>query len=262
MNPHPALGRATAGILTIVAVAACSTRGPSHVYWAESSGAALHDLAVDSGERRTLDAHVDKDETVVGLAYDRFTDYLFLRLAPGDVIRIVNRPANSRVRDLKLTPEVALSPGETPANSLDITVRSRNRHIFAIDPRATGFVEFTLEGKMVRKIRMAAPPPGPVGGLGFDQRRDRLVVLFAGSPAVLAEVTLDGVIAHQTNLAAAVHPISLGCDSDTGEYFVPLADGAIGAFDRDGHLLHRHPVPAGATPAAIGAGPRAFLRLF
>lgn len=240
----------------------CATPGPTHVYWAAASSSALHDLETASGERRTLDGHVKKGEVIVGLAYDYFTDYLFLRLSPGDVIRIVNRPAGTRVRDLKLTPEVAVSPDETAVNSLDITVRSRDRHIFAIDPRETAIIEFTLAGEMIRRIKIASPPRGPIGGLGFDQHRDHLVVLFASSPAVLAEVTLDGTIVHQTNLAAAVHPVSLGCDSDAGEYFVPLADGAIGAFDRDGHLLRTHRVPAGVTPAAIGAGPRAFLRLF
>ncbi len=245
-----------------LAFGGCATPGPTHVYWAAASGLTVHDLETASGERRSLDGQIKKGEEIVGLAYDQFTDYLFLRLNPGDIIRIVNRPAGSRVRDLKLTPEVAVSPGETPVNSLDITVRSRNRHIFAIDPREPAIVEFTLAGEMVRKIKLANPLRGPVGGLGFDDRRDRLVVLFASSPAVLAEVTLDGTIVHQTNLAAAMHPVSLGCDAEAGEYFVPLADGAIGVFDREGHLLRSHQVPAGVAPAAIGAGPRAFLRVF
>jgi hypothetical protein len=261
VNPlSPALC-AAAGVLTL-SLGGCATRGPTHVYWAAASGSTLHDLATASGERRTLDGHIDQDEDVLGLAYDHFTDYLFLRLSPGDVIRIVNRPAGTRVRDLKLTPEVAVSRDETAVNALDLTVRSRNRHIFAVDPRETAIVEFTLAGDKVRRITIARPPRGPIGGLGFDQRRDHLVVLFASSPAVLAEVTLEGTIVHQTNLAAAVHPVSLGCDSEAGEYFVPLAEGGIGAFDRDGRLLRTHRVPAGATPAAIGAGPRAFLRLF
>jgi hypothetical protein len=248
--------------LLALALGGCATPGPTHVYWAAASDSAVHDLETASGERRSLDGQIAKGEEIVGLAYDQFTDYLFLRLSPGDVVRIVNRPAGSRVRDLKLNPEVAVAPGETPVNSLDLTVRSRNRHLFAIDPREPAIIEFTPAGEMVRKIKLANPPRGPVGGLGFDDRRDRLVVLFASSPAVLVEVTLDGASVHQTNLAAAVHPVSLGCDAEAGEYFVPLADGAIGVFDREGHLLRQHQVPAGVAPAAIGAGPRAFLRVF
>jgi hypothetical protein len=250
------------GVVLVIGLGGCATPGPTHVYWAAASGLTVYDLETASGDRRSLDGQIKKGEEIVGLAYDQFTDYLFLRLKPGDVIRIVNRPAGSPVRDLKLTPEIALAPGETPMNSLDLTVRSRNRHLFAIDPREPVIVEFTLAGEMVRKIKLANPPRGPVGGLGFDDRRDRLVVLFASSPAVLAEVTLDGTIVHQTNLAATVHPVSLGCDAEAGEYFVPLADGAIGVFDREGHLLRSHQVPAGVAPAAIGAGPRAFLRVF
>jgi len=257
-----ALARGLALAAVLGGAGGCSTPGPSHVYWAESAGTALHDLATASGERHTLEGYVANNEIVVGLAYDHFTDFLFLRLAPGDVVRLVNRPAAARDRDLMLAAELAVAPGETSLNALDLTVRPRDRHLFAVHPREPAIVEVTLAGAMVRKIPLAHPPPGPIGGLAFDVRRDRLVVLFAGSPAVLAEVALDGTVVRQTNLAAAVRPVSLGCDAEAGEYFVPLAGGAIGAFDRDGRLLRQHDVPAGTSPAAIGAGPRAFLRLF
>jgi hypothetical protein len=252
---------AFAGTAALV-LAGCATPGPGHVYWAAANSTEIHDLEPATDTVRSLDGHVAREETVVGLAYDSFTDFLFVRLAPGDIVRVLNRPANSRVRDLRLRPELAAPAGTAAVNALDLAVRSRNRHIFAVDPRDAAVAEYTLEGVAVRDIAIAHPPPGPIGGLAYDQQRDRLVVLFATSPAVLAEVTLEGIITHQAELDRAVRPVSLGCDSDSGDYFVPLADGAIGAFGRDGRLLRRHPVPGGVTPAAIGAGPRAFLRLF
>jgi hypothetical protein len=80
-------------------------------------------------------------------------------------------------------------------------------------------------------------------------------------PAQLIEIEPDGRWTPLATLADnEIAPGSLGCNGDAGEYYVPLATGGIGVFDRRGILLRRLPLMGDAV--ALDAGPRSFVRVF
>lgn len=120
-------------------------------------------------------------------------------------------------------------------------------------------MELTLFGEFVRRIEQRGAAE-PIGGLAYDQKNNRLLLLTTASPARIGHVSPEGGVANYVTLSVAVNPISLGYDSEAGRFFVPLADGnSLGEFDADGKL--RAPIPTGAV-TAIDAGPRSFVRVF
>ena len=106
-------------------------------------------------------------------------------------------------------------------------------------------------------------PAEPIGGLAYDQKDHRLLVLTATSPARVGSVAPDGVVTYYVTLAGAIRPVSLGYDSDARHYFVPLADGtSLGEFDATGALVRTHRTGDTGAITAVDAGPRAFVRVF
>lgn len=232
----------------------CATRGPNHVYLTTAASPEVHDLGPSSA--RIADA-VKSGEQALGLAYDFNTDHLFVRIAPAQVIRVIERPSGKILREMPLPEESHI---HSPA---DLAIRSRDRHLFAIHPDGRSVMELTLFGETIRRIELTGLA-GPVSGLAYDQRGDRLLILSAaGDRAQVGAVTPDGNVTYYVTLAAAVSAITLGYDSDAQHYFVPLADGvSLGEFDAAGNLVTTHPA-AGAGPiTAIDAGPRSLVRVF
>lgn len=241
------------GLLAALSAAAfgagCATRGPNHVYFTADGSAAVQDL----GPAARVEHAVAPGERVLGLAYDFNTDHLFLRVAPAQVIRVIERPSGKILREMPLPPDLQTTQ---PA---DLAIRSSDRHLFAVHPDGRTVVELTLFGKFVRRLALREPA-GPIGGLAYDQKNHRLLVLTATNPARIGGVTPEGDVTHYVTLAGSVRPVSLGYDSEAGRFFVPLADGtSLGEFAADGKLLAT--IPAGAV-TAVDAGPRSFVRVF
>ena len=269
---RPRRGRATRKLLgplsfalaALGGLAGCHTPGPGHVYaWCPAAPATVQDLdAQQNVPPVAISGRVNAGENVVGLAYDFNTDFLCLRLEPGAHVRIFKRGENRFVREWALPAELAAPERPaTLATGLALAVRPQDRRLFALHPAKPEIWEFTLDGQFVRAIALAPLPPAALGGLAFDHVYNRLVALLATTPARLVEIAPDGSWTPLATLSSdEVAPTSLGCNGDAGEYYVPLATGGVGVFDRRGALVRRLALAGNA--AALAAGPRAFLRVF
>lgn len=235
------------GILAFV-FAGCATRGPNHVYLTAAGGDSVHDLGPT---RASIGGLLKPGETAVGLAYDFNTDHLFVRIAPAQVIRVIERPSGKILREMPLPSELhATGPA-------DLAIRSRDRHLFAAHPDGRSVVELSLFGKFIRRFEPAGLD-SPLGGLAYDQKQDRLLVLAKDR---VGAVGPDGHVTHYVTLSAPTDPVSLGFDSEAHHFFVPLADGfSLGEFDADGRLVATHAADGPIT--AVDAGPRSFVRVF
>lgn len=242
--------RKLGGLAAVALLAACATPGPNHVYLINAASPAVHDLgpppAVVAGALRP-------GETAVGLAYDYNTDHLFVRVAPAQVIRVIERPSGNILREMPLPPDLHA------AGSADLAIRSGDRHLFAVHPDGRSVVELGLFGKFIRRIELRGLD-GTIGGLACDQDNQRLLVLTSTSPATVGSVGADGTFACYARLAGATRPVSLGYDSDAQRFLVPLREGGLGEFDAGGRLVATHPVAHPIT--ALDAGPRSFVRVF
>lgn len=231
-------------------LAGCATPGPTHVYATCAGASVVHDLA--AAGRATVPA-LQPGEVVQGLAYDYNLDQLFLRLAPAQVIRAVHRASGTVVREWPLPPELRA------AGPADLTLRSRDRRLFAAHPDGRSVVEFTLLGVPVRRIELPGLS-GPIGGLAFDQRRDLLLVLADGA---VTAFTPEGRIASRLTLGAPVRAVALGYDSAAGHVLAPLADGCtLGEFDATGALIAAHRWEGSGLLTGLAAGQRSFVRVF
>jgi hypothetical protein len=256
MPPRERPGTRWLGLLLggLMLSAGCATRGPNHTYLTTATGSAVHDLGPSPA--RIADA-MKPGEQALGLAYDFNTDHLFVRIAPAQVIRVIERPSGKILREMKLP--VALQA----TVSADLAIRSSDRHLFAVHPDGRSVVELTLYGETIRRIELTGLT-GPIRGLAYDQRGDRLLILGStGDRVQVGAVTPDGNVTYYVTLAAAVRPVSLGYDSDAQHCFVPLADGrSLGEFDAAGNLLATHQTDTADAITAIDAGPRALVRVF
>jgi uncharacterized protein YjiK len=255
MHPRNLTGTTMPGLLLgLMLSAGCATQGPNHVYLTTTASPAVHDLGPTSA--RIVDA-VKSGEQVLGLAYDFNTDHLFIRIAPAQVIRVIERPSGKILREMTLPAMLQTSA------SADLAIRSSDRHLFAVHPDGRSVVELTLFGETIRRIDLTGLA-GPVNGLAYDQRGDRLLILSAtGDRVQIGAVNPDGNVTYYVTLAAAVSPVSLGYDSDAQRYFVPLADGvSLGEFDAGGNLIATHATAGAGTITAIDAGPRSLVRVF
>ena len=240
----------------LLGLAGCMTPGPNHVYLAPAAGegATILDLA-ESQPDVEVPACLAPGDQVLGVAYDPFTDHLFLRLAPGNHVRVVDRPA----RRIKREFDVA---GLPPTGGGDLAIRSRDRHLFFVHPTEPVIVEITIEGEFVRRIPLegvSAPP----AGLAYDQQHNQLLTLTGGDLATVSVYDLDGHRLRGIGLGRNVKLGALAYDSVAAELFVPLADkSAIGVFDLQGELRRQLPVPASPDRPFLDVGPRSFLRIF
>ena len=230
----------------------CATAGPNHVYLTTAASPAVHDLGPPA---KAIPGIVAPGEQVLGLAYDFNTDHLFVRVSPAQVIRVIERPSGKILREMPLPAELHAT------GSADLAIRSSDRHLFAVHSDGRSVVELTLFGRIIRRVELSGLA-GPVGGIAYDHREDRLLILSAtGDRVQVGAVTPDGNVTYYVTLAAAVSPVSLGYDSDAQRYFVPMADGvSLGEFDAAGNLVATHPATGAIT--ALDAGPRSLVRIF
>ena len=238
--------------LTCVAIGGggCATPGALHVY---SLASTAHESVHDTGPEGAADvpSFLAPKETLTGLAYDPFTDHFFLRLAPGNFIRVVDRPARAIKREFKLA-ELPTTGGG------DLAIRPRDGHVFALVPTESAVVEFTRYGEFVRRFTLAALT-APAAGIAYDPARDQLFILSGHTPALITTHALDGQRLTSLALDQVITPSSLGYDAEKKEFYVPLdrAD-SIGVFGEDGHLLRT----LSERAIFVDVGPRSFLRMF
>ena len=239
--------------VALLALAGCATPGPNHTYVAATSSVPILDLTAGAALVE-VPSYLRLTDDLYGIAYDPFTDHLFLRIAPGNFIRVIDRPARAIKRNFKVE-DLPNGPG-------DLAIRSSDRHLFFVHPTKPVLVESTLFGKHVRDISLEILQ-SPPAGVAYDQKHDQFLILTGGDPASVATFSLDGKRLNAVNLDRKVLLTALAFDSVAHEIYVPLQDeSAIGVFDLKGHLLRAFPVPASQSRDYIDVGPRSLIRLF
>jgi hypothetical protein len=266
-NPRPFPPAILTALTCVVLLSGCATPGPLHLYVpSPTTPTVIRDVALDSTSASPADipSFLAADDTLIGFAYDPFTDHFFLRLAPGDRFRVVDRPARAIKREFT----VASLATTAPHRGGDLAIRPRDGHVFAAHPTQPAVVEFNRFGNFVRTLPLAtlnAPP----AALAFDPTRDRLLALSGGDLARITTHDLSGQRLSSVSLDRDVASAALAYDPEKREFYAPLLrEPALGIFDESGHLVRTLPVPNPASTRSVPAsahfdlGPRSFLRLF
>lgn len=241
-------------LAALLLTAGCSTPGPLHLYSTSERGETVHDRALQPDEAADTSGFTAPEETVTGFAYDPYTDHFFLLLAPGDRIRVVDRPARKIKREMPLR-EVGVNVAG------DLAARPIDGHLFLLVPGQAVVVQTNRFGDHIRTHALSVPPPTAVA---VDPERAVLWALRADG-RTLDGLSLDSWEPMRTvTLAAAVAP-SLAYDAVARELYAPLlADGGrpreVGVFNEAGALVRQLPLPKGDT--LIDVGPHSFLRVF
>lgn len=238
----------------VLSITGCATPGPNHTYVASDSPAPVLDLSTDQ-PTVAVPSYLNGANSLYGIAYDPFTDHLFLRLSPGNLIRVIDRPARKIKRSFMVE--------GLPVGQGDLAIRSSDRHLFFAHPNLPALVESTLYGKFVRTLTLAslARPPD---GVAYDQKNDRLFILASGDPVQVFTYDLTGKQIAGITLDRDVLMNSLAYDSVAGEFYLLLSESpVVGVFNGQGHWQRSIPLPTTApTGDFIDVGPRSWLRLF
>jgi hypothetical protein len=241
---------AVAGVsLLVVLLTGCATPGPMHVYSLRKAG---ERNVIDTGIGRSAEvpSFLEEDDVVSGFAYDPFTDHFFLRLQPGNKIRVVDRPARAIKREFEIDGVPADAGG-------DLAARPKDGHLFLLQPGKTTVLETSRFGKLLRTITLSGIQGAPTG-IAVDMVRDRLLVLGADGRRVTVH-DLQGARAAEVTLDRAVCP-SLAFDAERREYFAPLRarEGEIGVFDENGRFLRTNT----GRGTFVDVGVRSAIRVF
>lgn len=240
----------TLAVLLALALSGCATKGPLHVY-----------AVGDGTDRPILDRGPDGDATgpsflkpheqLTGLAYDPNTDHFFLRLAPGNRIRVVDRPARAVKREFDIA--------GAPAGGGDLAVRPLTGHLYLLGAGPAQVLRATRLGQYLGAFTLAGAT-APLAGLAYDPARDRLLALGADGRRVTMHGR-DGAPQGELRLASPAGP-GLAFDADARELHAPLPGrpGEVGVFDEQGNLRRTLPLPA--SSGLFDVGPRSFIRIF
>lgn len=225
--------------------AGCATPGPLHVYSvARDRG---EKLIADRGGENAADtpSYLEQDDRLTGFAYDPFTDHFFLRLAPGNKIRVVDRPARKIKREYEV---------EGLATGGDLALIPRTGHLFLLD--GARVVKTSRMGKVIETFALEGA--GAALGLAADMERNQLLALHADG-RTLTYHDLSGKRVSSITLAKTAAG-SIAFDYERREIYAPLQGqtGTVGIFDAEGKFLRDIPL----TAAFLDLGPRSFLRLF
>jgi hypothetical protein len=210
--------------------------------------AAVEEIADHGAEgANAVPSFLEPEDRLAGFAYDPFTDHFFLRLAPGNRIRVVDRPARAIKREFTID---GLGAGG------DLAARPRDGHLFFLESSPVRVVETTRLGKIVRTIHCESVTAA--AGIAVDPERQRLILLHADGRQLTVH-DLEGRRLESHRLAHAVEG-SLALDAERGELHAPLrgSPARIGVFDLQGRQRRELPVAA----RFVDVGPRSFLRVF
>jgi uncharacterized protein YjiK len=240
--------------LAALAGSGCATKGPNHVYTATS---AKPQVIYDRGPDATTEVptFMAPGESLTGLAYDPYTDHLFLRLAPGNKVRVVDRPARQIKREFFV--------GNLPATGGgDLAVRPRDGHIFLVHPTLAALVEINRFGDYVRQVELAGLN-GRIAGVAYDPVQERLWVSEDSPQRKLHVYDRSGTHLREFKLNPGGPRGHLAYDSTKREIHVAVLEEAlIAVFSEDGILLRQIPAQDGHMTEFLDAGQRSFVRVF
>lgn len=233
--------------------AGCSTPGPNHAYLGSRAENPIIDRLPGAPDA-PISTFLNEVSELYGIAYDPFTDHLFLRVLPGNYVRVIDRPAGKIKRSFSV-------PGLTPGAG-DLAIRSIDRHLFFVQPDRPELLETNLTGHTVRTITLEGMQGVP-RGVAYDQKRDRLLILQDGPRACITTYDLAGKPVGSITLDRGVRPTSLAFDSVANEFYVPLSDQpAVGVFNLQGRFLRHVDTASGQSHDYVDVGPRSLIRMF
>ena len=239
----------------VLFLAGCATTGPTHLYSAGDGALPVYDRALENDADDQLNGFLQPEDQVIGLGYEHNTDYIWLRLAPGDRLVTIKRGIRELWYDYPLPAAFKLAEGQTG----DLAVRSFNRMVYAVMPTVGVIGKVTRYGEVLETFTLGDGERA-IGGLAWDQVNDRLLVLYADSNEVVAYAN-DALEVSRISLSTEVRAQTLAYDSNRARFFVPLDEpGWLGEFDATGRLVSRLPWPEGMT--AIDAGQRSLVLVF
>ncbi len=229
----------------------CATPGPNHLYTFNSDEpSTIRDTGPDGSAN--VPSFSTTEDGVTGMAYDPYTDHLFLRLAPGDRIRVVDRPDRSIKREFTI-------PNLSDTGGGDLAVRPRDGHIFLICPGQKYLVEADRFGKWRRQFTLEKLKSEPVG-LAYDAVRQRLLVATSGPDAELSVHDLAGRQLHSSALKLS-NIASLAYDATHREIYAIIPDELVTrVLNEEGELLRVVSSPDRVD--FIDLGQRSFVRVF
>ncbi len=244
-------GNTVAAVLCAVVLSGCATPGPLHIYSLPRNDAAQ---IIDGGAAVVAEvpSFLAPGDRLTGFAYDPFTDHFFLRLAPGNAIRVVDRPARAIKREFVVPTLPSSGQGG------DLAIRPRDGHVFFLRPDQPAVIETTRLGIFVREFPLAETEQ-PASGIAYDAGKDRLFVLQAGTGTQVTVHDMSGRRLRVITLDHAVHG-SLGFDTDHRVLFAPAAETSdrLDTFNEDGRRIEDIPLRA----EFVDVGPRSFIRVF
>ena len=246
--------RILTALLSATLLGGCATPGPLHLY---SANSAQQTIISDTGPTAVVNvpSFLGAVEYLAGIAYDPFTDHLFLRIGSGNTIRVIDRPAG------KVKREFVVAEAPTTGGG-DMAVRPRDGHLFLTHPTEPALIEATRLGKFVRQLLLDSLT-GQATGVAYDTKNDQLLVLSGSAPSVVTTHNLAGKFLSRLTLPFDGAPASLAYDSATGEFFVSGSDATfISVFDRQGSLLRQVPAPGNTAAPFMDVGERSFVRIF
>lgn len=257
-SAEPAKTTTKAGLvggLLLMWLGGCATPGPTHLYMAGAGDRPVWDHSLQGEDHDAIGGLLAETDQVVGLGYEYNTDYIWLRMAPGDRLVTIKRSMRQVWYDYDL-------PAAFAANEsmpLDLAVRAFNRMVYAAMPEPGVVGKVTRYGKVQVSFRPGGEPR-VIGGLAWDQVADQLLVLYVDEGEVVAYAN-ESDATRRVKLQADVDAWSMGYDSNRSRYYVPLRGGEwIGEFDAQGRLIDRLALPDGVR--GIDAGQRALVRIF
>jgi len=189
----------------------------------------------DEAAVRSLPSAVAQNvNDVTGVAYDPGTDLLYLRLAPGNRVRVVDLSTARTVREFALNELPATGGG-------GLALRLRDHHLFIARSDLPVVVETTATGFYVRSFTLTGTH-APMAGLAWDQQRELLLTLQGGDLSYVSFFDSDGHRLRGVSLDRNVQLGALAYDAATQDFYVPLAGtGAVGVFNPNGELIREIP---------------------
>lgn len=247
-------GRAAA-LCAVLAMTGCA----DYAYVGLPQGQPSREIRIPDGTTVTFPL----SSSIVGLTYEDRPRHLFARNLPGTQLQELDRRGNV-LRTFAASQVPAgcggITPDEFPVKECGLAIRLSDRHLFLDHPGGVRISELLADGSHVRHITLERPE-GPIGGLAYDQKTDRLYTLFIRNRRIGVydldgkRVGTVGATDPATGAAVMIERFGLAINSDRREIYAALHNGnRLGVFDMNGSLKATHPISTGTAVNGIGAG--------
>lgn len=250
------------GLFFFLALSGFFSGCSSHTYVGLTPAESIRDVDIPSGALAQVPNSANA--AIVGMAYEESSDHLFLRLLPGTSMREIERKTGALIRNFTAAGVTAgcggFTPDEFPTTECGLAMRWSDRHFFLDHPTGNPVAEIDFMGNFVRNITLQTPH-GPIGGLAYDQRSDRLFVLFINR--LVAEVDLNGLELRRFIPSGPyqIQPQGLSINTGRRELYIPLMNGnRIGVFDLNGSYKDNYPLQRSGATGGVAAGDRNLFR--